>query len=576
MYQEIEAIFFNFRNGKKPPEENFRDWLDSYVHKSEMPPPFGPYAGNLYTYRPPNVILMIDGIYQANKITSGLFKIDDWTKIWDRPTSGQAEITDYIVSIKKGLLPKEPVDHYVGTNVDFETNNFTGTDGKRYALGGQKDKTQNGVYTWIEGSGFVPTPEAGYFTQYGPGSVFMDKSTGNIWFKPITKNNTNVTDPETGIRPSEGFDFYRLDRAMLDISILDAFPMCGVAKMEEEDSTWYAAIFPRLLPAPYIEEMIIGYAKTDQSMLGTSFGIDASSKTSLGFRILSNAVIEDATERMDWTARASDAYLKDLILQYLTPEPVAGYYGSSGEVEVLINEITFYSDALSEADLNTVLGTEVDDYELAGDGLSISFSVPGNSFSIPDGGLDSDGFFRGNSNIKGLNLPGCIEVGQLAFQNCDGLQQVLLDNCLTLNNGTFGGCTSLVTISAPLLTSLVDSVFLNCTSLTSADFPSVTALAGSNTFTGCVSLTTVDLPLCTSIGVEAFSGPVGLTAITSINLPLCVDFGGTTGGDAVFDGSIDLSACTLTVPVSLQTCNSGSPDGDIVFYESCGGTINYV
>lgn len=51
--------------------------------------------------------------------------------------------------------------------------------------------------------------------------------------------------------------------------------------------------------------------------------------------------------------------------------------------------------------------------------------------------------------------------------------------------------------------------------------------------------------------------------------------GATTGNDNIFS-NIKLGA-TITVPVALQTIDSGSPDGDLVYANGTrGATIIYI
>jgi hypothetical protein len=75
------------------------------------------------------------------------------------------------------------------------------------------------------------------------------------------------------------------------------------------------------------------------------------------------------------------------------------------------------------------------------------------------------------------------------------------------------------------------------------------------------ALTFINLPNCVSIGLGVFAACPNLAAIY---LPVCSDLGGSVFDDSVFNTINGGAAVTLTVPTVLSTCDSGSPDGDIV------------
>jgi len=77
-----------------------------------------------------------------------------------------------------------------------------------------------------------------------------------------------------------------------------------------------------------------------------------------------------------------------------------------------------------------------------------------------------------------------------------------------------------------------------------------------------------------SITLKAFSSSSNLKVIY---IPRCTSLGATVGNDLVFDTVInDWILTKLYVSTSLQTVNSGAPDGDITFFISKGGTEIYV
>ena len=117
--------------------------------------------------------------------------------------------------------------------------------------------------------------------------------------------------------------------------------------------------------------------------------------------------------------------------------------------------------------------------------------------------------------------------------------------CYIYNNNTFGGC------------------FYNCTSVTTFNLPSLQN-AGYSSFYNCISVTTFNLPSLQTAGYISFCN---CTSATSFYLPLCVNLGSTVGEDGVFYDIIGENIL-LTIPTSLMTCNSGSPDGDIQYLQS--------
>jgi len=86
-------------------------------------------------------------------------------------------------------------------------------------------------------------------------------------------------------------------------------------------------------------------------------------------------------------------------------------------------------------------------------------------------------------------------------------------------------------------------------------------------------LTTVSLPQLVTIGSECFSMCI---ILTTISLPSCTDLGGTVDDNNVFN-FISENTIALTIPAALMTCNSGNPDGDIVYLQTyCIVTITQV
>ena len=62
--------------------------------------------------------------------------------------------------------------------------------------------------------------------------------------------------------------------------------------------------------------------------------------------------------------------------------------------------------------------------------------------------------------------------------------------------------------------------------------------------------------------------------LREINLDGCLNLGATVGDDLVFENIVG-NGILLSVPVALMTCNSGNPDGDIIYLQT-GNTVTIV
>ena len=88
-------------------------------------------------------------------------------------------------------------------------------------------------------------------------------------------------------------------------------------------------------------------------------------------------------------------------------------------------------------------------------------------------------------------------------------------------------------------------------------------------------LTFINLPSCVTMLIGVFAL---CPSLATIILPLCTNLGGTVGDDNVFLTINGYQPVVLTVPVALQTCDAGNPDGDIVYLLATNpfSTIIYV
>lgn len=141
----------------------------------------------------------------------------------------------------------------------------------------------------------------------------------------------------------------------------------------------------------------------------------------------------------------------------------------------------------------------------------------------------------------------------------------------TVGGWTFQGCYVLNT-NFSFISTAGTGCFLSCHSLVSPDFSSLVT-AGDNCFQDCTSLVAPILPLLEYIGLGGFNGDVSLTAL---NLPNLLNLGPTVNGYDYVLGNISGKTITLTVPIALSTCNSGSPDTDITEFLSANPASSVV
>lgn len=86
----------------------------------------------------------------------------------------------------------------------------------------------------------------------------------------------------------------------------------------------------------------------------------------------------------------------------------------------------------------------------------------------------ADKLFSGNTNIKGVIIPGTYkELGQRTFENCSSLQEVyIIDGTKVLGWNLFSGCTSLRKVVLPdSIDYMFERLFENCSSLHEITYP---------------------------------------------------------------------------------------------------------
>jgi Leucine-rich repeat (LRR) protein len=203
---------------------------------------------------------------------------------------------------------------------------------------------------------------------------------------------------------------------------------------------------------------------------------------------------------------------------------------------------------------------------------------------IATAGVDcyaSYGAFQGCRNLTDAYLPKLQSLGVNTFLDCVNLTGLTLDfnNITQTTCGEFRGASSISNLNLPNLTYGGVSTFgnMNCSfnlpSLVEADYlcfqnnttttfnlPSLKT-AGSYCFESCRPSIVFDLPSLTGCGEWCF---YDCRSATTFNLQSMINLGGTVGDNGVFD-SINTNHVTLTIPSALLTCNSGLPDGDIIY-----------
>jgi hypothetical protein len=185
------------------------------------------------------------------------------------------------------------------------------------------------------------------------------------------------------------------------------------------------------------------------------------------------------------------------------------------------------------------------------------------------------GAFDGCPNLTTLLTLAIATIPANYAANCPNLNIVDIYSAITVGDGAFflsGTIYGAMAVNMPQVVTIVKDAFsgsgiviVNCLSCTTV---------GQYAFAFCSYLVTVNLPVATSIGNNCFNAD---SALTSVVLVGCTNLGGTVGNNQVFD-NIFGSTLTLSASIFLQTCNAGSPDGDITLLStnSPAATIFYI
>ena len=220
---------------------------------------------------------------------------------------------------------------------------------------------------------------------------------------------------------------------------------------------------------------------------------------------------------------------------------------------------------VSDIDINNYFGFDTNNGNL----LEFDDSLSGYIFS---GSINS---FYDCPVLTTLLLPALQKVNANFASNCQNLTVVdiptatLIGGFAFSNSGTLSGNLA---VNMPQVVTILQAAF-NGSGIVTASGPSCITV-NQFAFSFCLYLTTVNLPIATAIGDSCFNND---TSLTSVSLNSCTNLGGGVAVNLVFDNIFGITA-TITVPIFLQTCNAGNPDGDLVTFISNNpaSTIIYV
>jgi hypothetical protein len=317
-----------------------------------------------------------------------------------------------------------------------------------------------------------------------------------------------------------------------------------------------------------------------QSIIGTSFKgyVFEESGLILKFDHISNVnnLVEDSSNVGDWNIFFD---LPNLGSPFTSVQVIGKEVNLIGGVDIYIKDSIFISNTSIVQVIDSVgCVTSAGEYSFYGCTSLTIVDLPLlttanndcfwgctslTSISLPE--LQTAGIlcFYYCTSLTTINFPLLTTANNDCFHGCDSLTTISLPQLITAGNSCFQGCTSLTSISLSQLITTGELCFYNCYNLATFDLPNLTT-AGRVSFGNCTSLTSISLPQLTTTGDAFF---FNCTSLTTISLPLCTDLGGSVGNNNVFL-NITGKTITLTIPTSLMTCNSGSPDGDIQYLQS--------
>ena len=187
-------------------------------------------------------------------------------------------------------------------------------------------------------------------------------------------------------------------------------------------------------------------------------------------------------------------------------------------------------------------------------------------FDLPNKGTPFTSVLVAGDNVL-LQGSNNLTIRTNLFENALHIKQIIDAGCVTEIESygltrVYPAVSTLDYAVFPNLITIGNGAFFN-TSLIVIDFPKVETV-GSNAFHDCYNVTTVNLPEMISCDTDSFQS---IDAVTSISIPSCQNLGETVGFNSVFNDVVG-QTINLTVPAALMTCNSGGPDGDIVYLQT--------
>lgn len=160
------------------------------------------------------------------------------------------------------------------------------------------------------------------------------------------------------------------------------------------------------------------------------------------------------------------------------------------------------------------------------------------TFTVKDG-TDTIGAnaFKGNANIKAIDLKAVTTINNSAFEDCAALETVTAPKMNFIGEKAFKNCGKLNGVELTQVRTLKSYAFSGCTSLTSVQLVEIEeANLGSNVFEGCSSLATATVARMRYIGRYMFKN---CTALESFSFD-----GVTYIATGAFSGSLNLASIT--------------------------------
>jgi len=139
--------------------------------------------------------------------------------------------------------------------------------------------------------------------------------------------------------------------------------------------------------------------------------------------------------------------------------------------------------------------------------------------------------FRHFKRLRSVTGENILLIGNLAFIDCESLEEIKLSRAVKISQYAFYGCTALKEANFEVARDIRTSAFENCSSLERVNFPSVGNIS-QNAFKSCESLIEVSFDVAAKIGEDAFRDCVSLKSARFRANP-----DRTTDGDPVLDNS---------------------------------------